>query len=236
MMMIPKWFPSPQLLRLHPPFVAVFQPGCRSYSFNVAMQTHQNLTLPTIKVLKFSTFCKVQIHQSTTLPSLGPQERGLVVRLQISPIPGQIKMESTIQHQAFKAQNQPILCKIVPYCRHLVLSSVSMVTEEQDVSRTGRSFGQLPRRATLSITMMIYLATLSMTMMNYLATLSSSSFRSFILRSKSGSFLSMRSSRDPIILNNIDHKKMIAAVIHLNSPFTRFSVWSISPPEFEADP
>ena len=84
--------------------------------------------------------------------------------------------------------------------------------------------------------MMIYLATLSMTMMNYLATLSSSSFRSFILRSKSGSFLSMRSSRDPIILNNIDHKKMIAAVIHLNSPFTRFSVWSISPPEFEADP
>ena len=73
-------------------------------------------------------------------------------------------------------------------------------------------------------------------MMNYLATLSSSSFRSFILRSKSGSFLSMRSSRDPIILNNIDHKKMIAAVIHLNSPFTRFSVWSISPPEFEADP
>ena len=63
--------------------------------------------------------------------------------------------------------------------------------------------------ATLSITMMIYLATLSMTMMNYLATLSSSSFRSFILRSKSGSFLSMRSSRDPIILNNIDHKKNV---------------------------
>ena len=52
-----------------------------------------------------------------------------------------------------------------------------------------------------------YRVTLSMTMMNYLATLSSSSFRSFILRSKSGSFWSMRSSRDPIILNNIDHKK-----------------------------
>ena len=92
MMMIPKWFPSPQLLCLHPPFVAVLQPVVGS--FNIAMQTHQNLTLPTIKVLKFSTFCKV--HQSTTLPSLGPQERGLVVRLQISPIPDQIKMESKI--------------------------------------------------------------------------------------------------------------------------------------------
>ena len=91
MMMIPKWFPSPQLLCLHPPFVAVLQPVVGS--FNIAMQTHQNLTLPTIKVLKF---CNIQVHQSTTLPSLGPQERGLMIRLQISPIPGQIKMENDI--------------------------------------------------------------------------------------------------------------------------------------------
>ena len=65
----------------------------------------------------------------------------------------------------------------------------------------------------------------------HLATLSSSSFRSLIFRSKSGSFLSILSSRDPIILRqSIDIKfKLLRSNLYLNSPFTRFRVWSTSP-------
>ena len=64
---------------------------------------------------------------------------------------------------------------------------------------------------------------------SHLATLSSSSFRSFIFRSKSGNFLSILSSRDPIILRQRIGIKSFRSNLYLNSPFTRFRVWSTSP-------
>ena len=65
-----------------------------------------------------------------------------------------------------------------------------------------------------------------MRLTNYLATLSSSSFRSFILRSNLGSFWSIRSSRDPIILEKKASISFLTTAVNLRCICTMQSLWA----------
>ena len=173
---------------------------------------------------QFHNVWAAMVSPKSSSPSLSSQERLLMVRLHITPIPNSVNREvffALVNYNFWAMINgydhdndppdtseTPLDSKNPPenswdpletlrlwWQRSLTLLYKTAIVQLRCL-RSKRSLGSKSRMCSY------FFLHSGMGLTNYLATLSSSSFKSFILRSNLGSFWSIRSSRDPIILNN----------------------------------